>query len=104
MVLYSEASARRRCGELPRAEALARESLALRRRLLKPEHPDLPRTLQLLGEILLDRRRYPEAESLLLEALQRLPATGPARDQVTSALARVPRSGAVIGPASGAPR
>lgn len=60
-----------RLGLYREAEPLAREALALRQRLLPPDHPDIGASLNLLGWILHERGERREAEPLLLEAVRR---------------------------------
>ena len=60
-----------RLGLYREAEPLAREALALRQRLLPPDHPDIGASLNLLGWILHERGERKEAEPLLLEAVRR---------------------------------
>ncbi len=56
-------------GHHERAEALLREALALRLRLLGPDHRDVAETLRFLGEVLFDEGRYDEAQDALVDAL-----------------------------------
>jgi len=55
---------------LDEAEALVRESLALRREHLPEGHPDIAESLGQLGDIFRIEMRYEEAEPLLREALE----------------------------------
>jgi serine/threonine-protein kinase len=59
-----------RLGLYAPAESLATEALALRRRLLPPDHPDIATSLNLLGWIQHERGRSADAEPLLLEAIR----------------------------------
>lgn len=59
-----------RLGLYADAEPLAREALALRQRLLPPDHPDIAASRNLLGWIVHERGRSNEAEPLLLDALR----------------------------------
>jgi serine/threonine-protein kinase len=58
-----------RMGLYQDAEPLAREALALRRRLLGERHPDYGASLNLLGWILHQRGQHRDAEPLLREAV-----------------------------------
>ncbi len=55
--------------QLDRAAATYRDLLAATRPLLKPDDPNLARTLAGLGEALLVARKFPEAETVLRECL-----------------------------------
>ncbi len=56
-------------GLVERAEPLAREALALRRRFLRSSEPDLVQSLTVLGWVLREKGELEEAESLLREAV-----------------------------------
>src|SRR5213078_1873533 len=51
------------------AEAMFRETLAMRRKLLGNEHHEVADTLIVFGELLRRQHNYPEAELLIREAL-----------------------------------
>ncbi|MBD3162025.1 MAG: tetratricopeptide repeat protein [Candidatus Eisenbacteria bacterium] len=69
-------------GVLDRAERICREALALRERILAAEHPDIVRSLVLLGDILRARGRADEAISPLEEAVRRARTHLPRTDGV----------------------
>ena len=52
-----------------KAEPLFQQALAIREKVLGPEHPDLATTLNNLGLLYIDQGRYTEAEPLLQRAL-----------------------------------
>jgi tetratricopeptide (TPR) repeat protein len=56
-------------GQIDQAESLANEALAIRRRVLGPEHPDVAQSLDLLGQIAWERTTYDVAERHHREAL-----------------------------------
>src|SRR5204863_46339 len=53
----------------PEAEALYRESLEMRRKILEPQHPDMAAALYAVGLVLHMQRQFAQAEPLLREAL-----------------------------------
>jgi serine/threonine protein kinase/Flp pilus assembly protein TadD len=57
-------------GELPQAEAMIREALAIRRKVLGSDHADVAASLNDLGTVLYRRGQLPEAETRLREALR----------------------------------
>lgn len=59
----------RELGEFERAEAMLREALAIRRRLLGQTHPEVAESLANLGGALRGQRRFVEAEAVQREAL-----------------------------------
>ncbi|MGQ0702696.1 MAG: protein kinase domain-containing protein [Gemmatimonadales bacterium] len=61
------------------AEPLARQSLELRRRMLRADHPDLATSLNLFGWVTHELGRYADAEPLLREAVAIRRAGGPER-------------------------
>jgi len=48
---------------------LQREALAIRRKMLGPQHPDIAESLNQLGEVLNKQGKFTEAEDRLREAL-----------------------------------
>jgi len=56
-------------GIYEKAEAMLREALALRRRILGSDHPDVATSLNGLAVVLTDESKFQEAESLQREAL-----------------------------------
>jgi len=56
-------------GNLTEAEAVYREALALRKKLLSGDHPDLAASLVDLGKLLLDAGKSAEAEKPLRDCL-----------------------------------
>jgi serine/threonine protein kinase/tetratricopeptide (TPR) repeat protein len=58
-----------RSGDYDRAEATAREALAINRSLYGEEHPETAYNHHALGDIHLDRGEYPEALALIAKAL-----------------------------------
>ena len=74
-------------GELDEAEALARRSLALRRRSLGEDHPEIAASLNSLGNIARRRGRYREAEALHRQALDlKVRHLGPEHPEVAGTL------------------
>lgn len=63
-VLSARATVLERLGRLDSAEAMYRETIALREKLLGPEHPALAMTMLNLGDHLRRRARYAEAVQL----------------------------------------
>jgi serine/threonine-protein kinase len=57
-------------GNLPRADSLLQTTLAQRRALFGPEHPDVAASLVALGLLRLDQARLPEADSLVRRGLE----------------------------------
>jgi tetratricopeptide (TPR) repeat protein len=55
--------------ELASAETFFRRNIALDRRVLGPNHPDIGKTMNNLGRVLLERRRFGEARPLLDRAI-----------------------------------
>ncbi len=66
---YNIADSLRRAGEREASERECREVLELRRRHLRPGHPDIARSLHLLGQIHMDAGEYDDAVPLIGEAL-----------------------------------
>ena len=65
-------------GDLAKAEAMARESMAIAERLFGRDHEDVAGALRLLGQVLMLEGQGPESETLSREALailRRLPTT-----------------------------
>jgi serine/threonine protein kinase len=56
-------------GLYPRADALERQAIEIRRRILGPENPDTLRSMSDLGATLWGEGRYPESEKILRETL-----------------------------------
>ncbi len=73
--LLNLARAKARQGSVTDAEPLARRALAIREKVLDPEHPDVGEALGLVGGILGERKIYPEAEHLLRRSLAILDKT-----------------------------
>jgi hypothetical protein len=59
-----------RAGRLPEAEASLREGIALMRRGLTPDHPDVGYVYSTLAAVLNDRKDGPGAETAIREALR----------------------------------
>jgi tetratricopeptide (TPR) repeat protein len=80
-------------GDIAGAESLYRQSLAIRRKVLDPKHPDIGKALNKLGNIWRQQGRYEEAAASLREALENVrPALGndnPATADCMANLARV---------------
>jgi len=55
-------------GDIAAAESLFQEAVAARRRILGANHPTIAHVLVSFGEMMLEQRRYTEAESLLHDA------------------------------------
>jgi eukaryotic-like serine/threonine-protein kinase len=67
-------------GDFAKAEPMQREALAVRRRLLGDEHPDVAQSMNDLGKVLWSEGKLADAEKLHRDALalrQRLAAPGP---------------------------
>jgi len=54
----------------PEAEPLAREALAIHRRILEPDHPDVAWTVFVLGQVLIEQQKWDKAETVMREALR----------------------------------
>ena len=78
-----------RLGNSRKAEAYMRQSLAIRTRLLPKGNLQISTAQQVLGEFLVGRKRFVEAEPLLLESYQSLEATTPANDPRRADASRV---------------
>jgi tetratricopeptide (TPR) repeat protein len=67
--LNNLALAQRDLKQLTNAEAIAREALDLRRKVLPQDDPDIGVSLETLGTILLQGNKLPEAEDAYLKAV-----------------------------------
>ena len=67
-------------GRSPQAELNMRQALEIRTRLLAKGNLQITTAQQVLGEFLVHRGRYAEAEALLLESYQSLQTTTPTND------------------------
>src|SRR5580658_7272973 len=77
-------------GNLAEAEAYLRRSLALRQKILGPEHPAVPQSMNHLANVLFEQERYAEAESLYRESLRmRKKTLGPEHRDVASSLSNL---------------
>jgi tetratricopeptide (TPR) repeat protein len=74
-LLFQLADTMRQLGLLQDAEPLARESLALRRAALGPDHPDTLASAHALASLLSSTGRFDEARELLLDTRERLART-----------------------------
>ena len=64
-------------GKYAEAEALMRESLAIRRKVLPPTHPQVADLIGVVAGVVQDQNRLDEAEKLYLEALRFTPTWPP---------------------------
>jgi serine/threonine-protein kinase len=78
-------------GNFARADSLLQSSLARRRALLGPEHPDVARSLVALGVLRIEQARFDEAERLIRDGLAMSRRTLPPND------ARVADAAAALG-------
>jgi serine/threonine protein kinase len=73
-------------GNFPRADSLLSASLAKRRAVLGPDHPDVGESLVALGLLRDDQAKLPEAERLVREGLEKITrARAPSHPSVVSA-------------------
>jgi tetratricopeptide (TPR) repeat protein len=75
--LNSVAELYRRQNKYAEAESMFNGLLTVRRRVLTADHPNITSVLGSLGWIMVEQRRYAEAEPLLREALDGQRKTGP---------------------------
>ncbi len=68
--MYNLASAYQALGKYAQAEALFRQNLDIRRRVLGPEHPDTLFSMTAVAEVYQDEGKYAEAEMLGKGALE----------------------------------
>jgi serine/threonine protein kinase/Tfp pilus assembly protein PilF len=80
--LYNLGVVLRELERFPQAESMFRDALVLRRKVLRPNHPDLELTLRYLGRALADQEKFAEAEELFSERLSQVRQNAPGDPEV----------------------